>query len=564
MEQPMLVDSGRETDSQNDELTTPSRAQKRLFVASINSNRRTLTKEEKENKRDGECLSDAESDLGPMSPLALTDHSSCDSSPGRQFISPLATPEKSPMIPLANHLNPNCISPFSSLRRVTRSARFSPRRIFASPKSKSSSSSQTTRADSNVTSSDEREDMLDEVVPETPGKDSDFDDQYSYIAETPQKEEYTEQRLITPLGSVCKNIPIPRLHRRKSLGALDFDECTSPEIKTCSLKRHIEDTPSPPKTKIQKTDEFSLAPRARAALFQEKKVTKEKEKGFTLNPRSFYGSSEKSRKSFGPDWREPKPETKKRRSLPAFQHHSHRRAVRRPKKGEINCGVGHGIRRPKPKRQSLHNVTTKTEKQNGNVKSSANESKENLNPQNKTEKTNQDKTLTPEVDNNKKFFKFKPNHNAVCTVNDKIKLRIALNQKDVEHTNKKAKLDSIPFDTTDLTVDEPDVEEQTKVANILKILEDDWADDDYDTMETAQSTCSRMNTQSPKKSNIPLKSLTMSPGSELSSMTSTMNIEDIENAADENAGYVGMATEIYSQKLYPLFTKGYSSNITNM
>ncbi|OXU22225.1 hypothetical protein TSAR_007102 [Trichomalopsis sarcophagae] len=564
MEHPMLVDSGRETDSQNDELATPIRAQKRLFASSINFNKRSLSKEERENRRDEECISDAESDLGPMSPLALTDHSSCDSSPGRQFISPLATPEKSPIIPFAGHLNPNCISPFSSLRRVTRSARFSPRRIFASPKSKSSSSSQTTRAECNVTSSDEKEDMLDEVVPETPGKDSDFDDQQSYVAETPQKEEYTEQRLITPLGSVCKTIPIPRIHRRKSLGALDFDESSSPEIKTCSLKRHIEDTPSPSKSKFQKTDEFILAPRARAALFQEKKAANEKEKGFTLNPRSFYGSGEKSRKSFGPDWREPQPEAKKRRSLPAFHHNSHKRAIRKPKKGEINCGVGHGIRRPKPKRQSLHNVTTKTEKQNETAKSSVNESKENLNPQHKTEKTDQNKTLTPEVVNNKKFFKSKPNHNAVCTVNDKIKLRIALNQKDAEHTKKKAKLDSISFDTADLTVDEPYVEEQTKVASILKILEDDWADDDYDTMETAQSTCSKINTQSPKKSNIPLKNLTMSPGSELSSMTSTMNIEDAESNADENAENVFMTTEVSTQKFYPLFTKGYSSNVNDL
>lgn len=570
MDQPMLVDSGRETDSQNDELATPSRAHKRLFLSSCNSSKRNLFREDKEGRRDAESVSDAESDLGPMSPLALTDRSSCDSSPGRQFISPLATPEKSPVIPLTawNCLNPGSISPFSSLRRVTRSARFSPRRVIFpnSPKSRSSSSSQNTRAESMLTSPDAADDtiMPDEIVPETPGKESDFDDQQSYVAETPQKEEYTEQRLITPAGSVCKNIPIPRIHRRKSLGALDFNERTSPEIKQCILKRHREGSLSPFKTKFQKTDEFSLAPKARAALFQERKITDEKERGFTLTPKSFYGSNDKSRRSFGPNWREPQLEVKKRRSLPAYN--SHTRAVKRHKKGEINCGVGHGIRRPKPKRQPLPKVSAKKEKQNENVNSKANESsKENLNPQNERAKTDKDKTLTPEVDNSKKFFKFKSNQNAVCTVNDKINLRIALNQKDAEHANKKAKLDSISFDTADLSVDEPAVEEsleQTKVANILKILEDDWADDDYDTMATAQAT-SRMITHSPKKACIPLKNLTMSPGSELSSMTSIMNIEDSPGVVNKNAKNISLSTELPPRKFYPLFAKGYSSNFIN-
>lgn len=575
----MLMDSGQQLDSRNDGLSTPSRMQKCLFLLSSNSSKRSLFREKKELRKDIESVSDAESDLGPMSPLALTDHSSCDSSPGRQFVSPLATPDKSPMISLSkgNSSKPGSarndsnepISPFSSLRRVTRSARFSPRRIFPLS-SKSSQSNQNLQAESTSTSPDFTDKTLtpEDVIPETPVKESDFDDQHSYVAETPQKEEYLEQRLNTPLGSVCKRIPIPRIHRRKSSGASEFDQCSSPEIKKSTVKRHLDNYLLLSNAKRQKADELSSAPRARAALFQENnKTVTEKEKGFTLNPKSFYGSNDKTRKSVGLQWREPQPDFKKRRSLPSHSS-TYRRSGKRPQKGEINFGVSHGIKRPKVKRQSPQNNSTKAEKQGNNPNNKSNDSKENLNPRAESTNNNQNKEPLSEVtDPSKKFFKSKPGHNAVVTVDDKIKSRVVANPSDADHINKKRRLNEISLDAADLTVEEPTAEVslvQNKVDDILKILEDDWADDACDDMETAQTACSRINI-SPKKS-VALKDLTMSPASELSSMASTMNIEDISLSTDnltcDNPNNVS-TSGIPSQKFYPLFTKGHPSDVPN-
>ena len=573
----MPINKSQGSDFQNDGLTTPSRIQKRLFVPSSSNSKRSLFQDEKEIKKDVNNISDTESDLGPMSPLALTDQSSCDSSPGRQFISPLATPEKSPIIPISSwdRLIPgisrnSCetLSPFSSLKKVTKSARFSPRRMISfSPKSKSSQLSHISQAASTLRSpnSKHKGTLPDEIAPETPGNESDFDDQQSYVAETPQKEEYSENKLITPLGSVCKSIPIPRIHRRKSVSALEFGECTSPEIKKCCLKRHLDDSSSISNKKYKKTDEFLCVPRARAALFQENdKITSEKEKKFSFNPKSFYGSNDKSEKSSGLGWREPQLDIKKRRSLPAYTS-THKRSIKKHKKGEINCGVGHGIKKPKPKRHSIHSTMLKVEKKTQNVNKNR-ESKENLNPQTTTINDSESGNLfSKESEPNKKFFKFKTGHNATITVHDKIKLKVAGSQKDVGHINKKAKLD---FDAADLSVDEPAVEaslKQNSVNDILKILENDWADDD--SMETMDTTQSVSTVLSPKKCNLMLKDLTMSPASELSCMASSMNIQDISTSfqgdPSNSSSSSSKKTEFDTQKFYPLFSKGYSSDIAD-
>ncbi|KAG6801335.1 N-acetyltransferase ESCO1 [Apis mellifera caucasica] len=135
---------------------------------------------------------------------------------------------------------------------------------------------------------------------------------------------------------------------------------------------------------------------------------------------------------------------------------------------------------------------------------------------------------------------------------------MVLNQKNENQSHKRQKLVDISFDATDLSVDEPELEttiEKDKVANILKILENDWADDDYDTMEVL--TNERLEHVSPLKS--VLNNVTMSPTSELSNMTVTTSIKDIsiptvlKNIPLDN-------NENTEQKYYPLFNKGYSAN----
>lgn len=576
-----MVGVSQQTDLQSNVLTTPSRAHKRLFSSSSSSSKRSLFKEEKEMKKDS--MSDAESELGGMSPLALTDQSSCDSSPGRQFVSPLATPEKSPVIALtykkhiitipSRDIHNDPISRFSSLRKVTQSARFSPRRkLILSPKSKSfqlddSANSTLTDLDKTITSQ--------EIVPESPSKESDFDDQLSYVAETPQKEDPFEQRLITPLGSVLKNIPIPRINRRK-LSTMEIDECTSPEIKKCAFKRHLDDSLSFSSIKHQKTEDLFSAPRARAALFQENNKqqkkdsqenntksnenSSEKEKKFTLNPKSFYGSHDTLRKSVGGGWRAPQVDLKPtRRSLPACNTQK-KSAGKKSKKSPFFSGVGHGIKRPKPKPKPIQYTQTKVEKQNDIANITSNESKENLNPH--TEMMSE--KMVENLESDKKFFKCKRGNDAVVTIYDKIKLRIGSNKPNACHVNKKAKLDATSFDTADLSVDEPAIEaslEKNKVENILKILENDW-EDDYDTMETCQTISPKTNSLSPKSSDS-LKDLTMSPASVLSSMASTMNIEDVLTSPEDEKNDIDKIKikKIPTQKFYPLFSKKYTSDV---
>lgn len=562
MEQSTQVETSQKT-PHYECLTTPSRVQKRLFIPSSNSSKRSLFNEKKEVRNVAENVSDAESDLGPMSPLALTDHSSCDSSPGRQFISPLATPEKSPIIPLSswdslipsslNCHSKECSSPFSLLKRTTRSARFSPRRILLlSPKAKSSQPSLKVQVEKTITSPDLADITIpsEEIVPETPGKESDFDDQSSYVAETPQKDESLEYNLITPLGSVCKNIPIPRVHRRKSLSSLEPNKCTSPETKKSTFKRHLEDSFILPSSKHQKTEESSSVPRARAALFQEDKKSPNQDKEFTLNTKSFYGSNVKSSKSYTLGWKDTQYDGKRRKSLPSYNS-GQKKSIKKHKKGEINCGVRHGIKRPKPKRHSLQIDLQKTKKEMEN--SNRNDSKENLNPQ--ASSLNDSNEQNVDAESNRKFFKSKFGNKSTIGMNDSMKSDSSINQGKVEHINKKSKLDELKFDTSDLLTDEPSMQEsleQSKVDNILKILEDDWADDDEYVDDATESITKKVSPN--KNSNVRLKDLTMSPGSELSSMASTMNIDDISHPIQSSTN------NLVVQKFYPLFSKGYSSS----
>ena len=140
MESSMYVDSdsGRGSGSTCSNFITPCKIMlSRLSnVPLSSSSKRSLFQEDKKLNKNMETTSDVDSDLGPMSPLALTDPSSCESSPGRHFVSPFATPEKSPKVKNSRwsqlsftaNQTPTAISPFSALKRITRAARSTPRK----------------------------------------------------------------------------------------------------------------------------------------------------------------------------------------------------------------------------------------------------------------------------------------------------------------------------------------------------------------------------------------------------------------------------------------------------
>lgn len=571
-------------------LYTPRRAQKCLFASNDSSYKKNLSQNSSYN-RNIEVTSGEDSDLGPMSPLALTDRSlsSCESSPGRDFVSPLATPEKSPSLPITSlswdRLIPNrrstedYTSLFSSLKKLSKAARYSPRCNAATnnyPKSKSPSPvKQITESPTPKCSEMNARDGCDEIIPDTPQRNFATEIQNQSITETPRKSGTPGQhRLITPLGSITKSALLPKLHRRKSLGMLEANENFSPEQKENSLKRHARDQLLMTPAKLFKADD-TLAPRARAALFQEKK-TEAPVNNISLSTKMFYSNNRKSERAFIVNsYRDN--DVKRRRSLPA---QSSRRSLKKQRFGMINAGVYHGIKRPKSKlnpkalkkegQQVAQGPAVSSENQEN--KSSPVEQAQPMVEANTTAK----RAPSPEIDENKRFFKtIRPSQAATVTVSKKIKLKVAdgkiqLSQKhgfSANARNKQGpKATDVPYDATDLTVDEPGVEatlEENKVANILKILEDDWANDDYDTMETLIT-----NTVSPLKPTTLPQDAIMSPASELSNMTSTMNIKDVTSLTNfgnlsldniENNNNPAEVNKEPEERYFPLFTKGYTA-----
>lgn len=561
-------DSGQESQEM---LCTPRRSQKRLFGPSGSIIKRSLFQQEHRGK-ENDMNSGDESDLGPMSPLALTNGSpsSTSSSPGRQFISPLATPDGSPQIPVIkatwDRLIPTSlladkrISPFSTLKHLTRKARSSPRRkIF--PDSPKSTGSPRSFIDSPKRHVNSPRNLVkspisggNEFIPETPLKDGKEQNE-NHIEETPQKE-FTEQRMITPLGSVNKDVSLPRLHRRKTIGSFDIDEI-SPEKSGVAVKRHISDS-NQKGSKLQKIDEGSSIPKARASLFQDSQISK-----MTVDTKSFYGSGRRDRlNAFGIDWKQ-YDESKKRRSLPTS------RSYRKSRRSEINCGVSHGIKRPKPKKHvsRIENFKKKEESHPEEEKvestkpiSTNSELKINFDFWNKQPAAEKEEVV---IDSTKRFFK---------TVRQKRALPPSKSNESEknERTHKKAKMD-ISLDANDLTVvEEPDNETRKKdVEDLLKILEDDWADDEY---ESSEKILGKPFQESPN-----FQDAMMSPASELSNMTSFMNIDD----KDEGKSTKILSLKTYSiqspncqdamnkegensekgetVKYYPLFTKGFTT-----
>ncbi|XP_020298652.1 N-acetyltransferase ESCO1 [Pseudomyrmex gracilis] len=595
------MDSG-----QRESLHTPRRAQKCLFAPSNNTtNNKNITYDANcNNNKVTEISSGEESDLGPMSPLALTDQSpSHDSSSGREYISPFTTPEKSPNLHIS-HLSwdrlksrynrENHISPFSSLKKVTRAARYSPRcKLFnISPRSLQFSPSKQvallTPERFKIT-----EEMANEIVPETPQTTRSFatEIQNQDITETPRKSRSLLHKQMTPFWFINKTTSLPKLHRRKSLSSLETSELRdfSPRQKENILKRHAQDQLMTTSAKLFKTDDASCAPRARAALFQDRRTECDSLKNFSLSTGKFYSSNARTERPFAINIKNN--DSKRRRSLSV---QSNKRLLKKQKFGRINAGVFHGIKRPKPK---VHSEVSKNIKQYSTQNSLLQNISKDTSPAERAQPVNisVEKVSSTEINENKRFFKTNKTirHNAATvTVNNKIKLKVT-DGKIVLNTNRASanasKLQQIQtnidvlLDATDLTVDEPEVEttlEQNKMADLLKILEDDWQDD-YDKMVALP--CSSNNSSSVMTSTIsPLKPVMvvptdsiMSPASELINLTSTMNIKDVDSQTyvrnlspnntnnNDTEGSKRMEKESGRNKYFPIFNQKYfaSGNI---
>ncbi|XP_011699284.1 PREDICTED: N-acetyltransferase ESCO2 [Wasmannia auropunctata] len=586
--------------SQGKLLCTPRRAQKCLFASSDDKSVKRGVAQDPERVRDNDKTSGDESDLGPMSPLALTDRSpsisdSDVSSSGREFVSPFATPEKTPTT--RSHATSwdrlrfsaeERMLPFRSLRKVTRAARYSPRCKHTggySPRSLSSTPEKllmvgplTPQRVSKTTDADQ---MTNEIVPETPQRSFATEIQNQSITETPRKGRSPERpKQTTPLSSVSKTVPLPRVHRRKSLSAIETSGGLSPEQKENTLKRRARDQSSATRpTKLFKSDYGGLAPRARASLFQERRhETCGLKNNFSLSTKTFYSGNVKSERPFGSSFRSN--DVKRRRSLPP-QSSSRRLSVKKRKFGRINAGVYHGIKKPKPKealkKEGQHDKQSPTTL-------SKNPPVEDAQPMETTAIA--ERPPSPMIDESKRFFKtnktIRQNQAATVTMSDKIKLKVADGKIELKENQKrppsmnarkrKPSVVDVPLDATDLTVDEPEVEvtlQQEAVADLLKILEDDWANDDYDTMAPLSHIANAFSSK-PPTTLLPPQDTIMSPATELSNMTSTMNINkdapltnfenlSLENTNNNNNDIEKETGEENTEKRYfPLFTKGYS------
>ncbi|KOX80378.1 N-acetyltransferase ESCO1 [Melipona quadrifasciata] len=361
------------------------------------------------------------------------------------------------------------------------------------------------------------------------------------IVETPHKSRSPENKLITPLNSENKIMFLPRLQRRKSLNILDAIE-NSPEKKKTNLKRHAFEELESRVTKSLKTDENHLVSKARAALFQDKDY-ESKLKNITLSTKNFYSNSE-TRKNYNiiSGFIEQKQKAHFIRHAPYHKRHIKAHII-----GGINAGVSHNIRKPK-------------------LKTNVNSTKHN----NSTEIINNIKDMNIQKDLSKNIEGQKTDsrrNSAIFTINNNVKLKIdsngkmVLNQKNNREVCKRPKTIDISFDATDLSVDESNLEttvDKERVANILKILENDWADDDYDTMEIL--TDERHEHISPLKPVAILNDVTMSPATELSNMTSTMNIKDISSPTIHKNISLDNNEITSEEKYYPLFEKGYFAN----
>lgn len=353
----------------------------------------------------------------------------------------------------------------------------------------------------------------------------------------------------------------------------------SPERRGSTLKRHaLEELGNT--AKLLKRYENCSVSRVRAALFQEK-PREIKSRNITLSTKSFYSNSgEKKNYRISYKLTEQKYQ---RKSLTGHTVYV-RKSPKRHTIGGINAGVSHGIKKPKSKDHSVatRNSASDTAENDTNgfgtneITNSA-ITEEVIDSEEEQNNISIERSASPEIDLSKRFFKTKktPMRSGLSTVtiSKNVKLKVAksgeltLNKENIRlkrQTQKrpKPKMD-ISFDAADLTVNEPELEgaiEENNVANILKMLEDDWANDDYDILEALTSG---------KLQNIsalePVKVSQNDPmlASELSHASSTMTITDLDTpltskniSLDDNENNVKENKEKY----YPIFNKGHSAN----
>ncbi|KZC13704.1 N-acetyltransferase ESCO1 [Dufourea novaeangliae] len=358
----------------------------------------------------------------------------------------------------------------------------------------------------------------------------------------------------------------------------------SPKRKENAIKRHTSEETGGI-VKLLKTEENCTVSRARAALFQDN-IYETKIKNFMLSTNSFYSKANTEAKYSYTFTSYVSSEQKPHRKSFSGQVHHSKQSMKRHTIGGVNGGVSHGIKKPKrkPNVHTMKNTVIDSAKNNttGSTQNISNIQKD-LSEVAKIQDTRTPVTVsierspTPEIDLTKRFFKLKGtskrNDAATVTINNNVKLKVVSDSKvlpnqenfqSVSQTHKRPKLMDISFDTTDLTVDEPELEitiEKNKVANILKALEDDWADDDYDKME--KLTNRNFVHISPIKPVAILKDVIMFPATELSNTTSSMNIKDISTQLTfENISLDGNENNIKENepKYYPLFYKDHFSN----
>ncbi|XP_076395517.1 establishment of cohesion isoform X2 [Megachile rotundata] len=248
-----------------------------------------------------------------------------------------------------------------------------------------------------------------------------------------------------------------------------------------------------------------------------------------------------------------------------------RKSLRRHTIGGINAGVSHGIKKAKPKTNLNVKKLNNTTKIIDNMQKNVNIASNTISTQ---------EVSSPETECNKHFFKTKKssmkNSATTAIINNNIKLKSLSNDnvklspknkcQNTKEGHSRTKPADISFDTTDLMVDEPELEktvEQSNIDNILQILENDWAHDDYDTMDMVMTK--KFENIAPLKPVAILKDVTISPASELTDITSTINIKDISTPkTDENISTNSKdkkSDENESEhKYYPLFNKGHSTN----
>lgn len=371
-----------------------------------------------------------------------------------------------------------------------------------------------------------------------------------------------EIKLLTPLISKHRMNLLPRLCKQKSPNALDVIDNFPSEKKENGLKRHapeeLENTPA----KLLKVAENHSVSKPRAALFQDKSY-ETKLKSMTLSTRNFYNHSNE-KKNYKAMYR-PTESKSQRHSFIGYTKYQ-RKLLRRHTIGGINAGVSHGIKKPKPKINSNVKKLTNTAKIIDNTQKNINIALNTIS--------------SPETERNKHFLETKKSSMkisaATVTINNNIKLKSMSNDnmklspknkcQSTKQAHNKAKPADISFDTTDLMVDEPELEktvEQSNIDSILKILENDWAHDDYDTMDMVMTKTYQ--NVAPLKPVAILKDVTILPASELTDITSSINIKTIstpktfenistnsdDKKTDENKS---------EHKYYPLFNKGHSTN----